>query len=89
MAEIAAQQPESPYETRSFINVPFLNLMSLLAERAGNVRIRFGGNTQDYATVVPSLPNGADMVKENTDKQDPVCPTFNTFELRIAWLMSS
>lgn len=48
--------------------------MSLLSERGGRVRVRFGGNTQDYATVVPSLPDGADMEKDKTDTQNPVCP---------------
>ncbi|KAH6912214.1 hypothetical protein BKA70DRAFT_1384741 [Coprinopsis sp. MPI-PUGE-AT-0042] len=37
----------------SFINVPFLNLMSNLEERAGSVVVRLGGNTQEYAALVP------------------------------------
>ena len=34
--------------------------MELLSERGGNVRIRFGGTTQDFTTMVPSVPDGND-----------------------------
>ncbi|KAF9033112.1 hypothetical protein BJ165DRAFT_1515715 [Panaeolus papilionaceus] len=37
----------------SFLGVPFLNLMANLQERAGGVYIRIGGNTQEFATMVP------------------------------------
>ncbi|PPR01293.1 hypothetical protein CVT24_006368 [Panaeolus cyanescens] len=37
----------------SFIGVPFLNLIANLQERAGGVYIRIGGNTQEFATMVP------------------------------------
>ncbi|KAF4612358.1 hypothetical protein D9613_003768 [Agrocybe pediades] len=42
----------------SFLMVPFLNLMANLQERAGGVVIRLGGNTQEFATQVDSLPDG-------------------------------
>lgn len=48
------------------ISVPFLNLMSALATRSGSVQIRVGGNTQDYATYVDSLPNGVIIGKLNS-----------------------
>ena len=54
------------------INVPFLNLMSLLAERSGEVVIRVGGNTQDYATMVDSVPSGGILVKIQEDTANPV-----------------
>ena len=41
----------------SFIQVPLLNLLATVSNRAGGVRIRVGGNTQEYATLVDSLPN--------------------------------
>lgn len=41
----------------------FLNLMALVAERGGSVNCRFGGNTQDQAVVVDSLPDGESMQK--------------------------
>lgn len=48
---IASWQPLTSLlvgKNSSFVQVPFLNLMSSLAERAGEVHIRIGGNTQDY-----------------------------------------
>ena len=46
------------------INVPFLNLMSNIAERAGEVHIRCGGNTQESAVMVESNPNGLMIDKD-------------------------
>ena len=37
--------------------------MSNLVERSGGVVIRLGGNTQEYATMVDSLPKGATFSK--------------------------
>jgi hypothetical protein len=37
--------------------------MSNLAERGGGVVIRVGGNTQEFAALVPSLPNGKTFSK--------------------------
>jgi hypothetical protein len=56
----------------SFLQVPFLNLMSSLVQRGGRVNIRVGGNTQDYATLVSSLPNGEMIQKEQTGNTNPV-----------------
>jgi hypothetical protein len=36
----------------TFIQVPFLNLMANIQQRAGSVRIRVGGNSQESATLV-------------------------------------
>ncbi|KAJ7649886.1 hypothetical protein FB45DRAFT_778805, partial [Roridomyces roridus] len=47
----------------SFLQVPFLNLMGNLAARGGSVRVRIGGNTQETATLVQSLPDGKMMEK--------------------------
>lgn len=44
----------------------FLNLMSNLVERAGQVVIRLGGNTQEFATLVPELPDGRTFGKEES-----------------------
>ncbi|KAH9911520.1 uncharacterized protein BXZ73DRAFT_107940 [Epithele typhae] len=40
----------------SVLQVPFLNLLASVANRAGGIRIRVGGNTQEYATLVDALP---------------------------------
>ena len=52
----------------SYLEVPFLNLMSNLQERCGSVPIRLGGNTQEYASLVPinSLPNGKTFSKAHS-----------------------
>ncbi|KAF7967357.1 hypothetical protein HWV62_34635 [Athelia sp. TMB] len=48
----------------SLLQVPFLNLMSLLKARCGGVHIRVGGNSQETATVVTyDLPNGEFLEK--------------------------
>jgi hypothetical protein len=46
--------------------------MSLLAERAGQVVIRVGGNTQDYATLVANTTDGRILEKESIDPNNPV-----------------
>ena len=48
----------------SFIQVPFLNLLATIADRGGGVRIRIGGNTQETASLVESLPNNAMIAKD-------------------------
>ncbi|KAI0744491.1 hypothetical protein C8Q76DRAFT_1775 [Earliella scabrosa] len=48
----------------SFIQVPFLNLLATIADRGGGVRIRIGGNTQETASHVESLPNNAMIAKD-------------------------
>ena len=48
--------------------------MSLLAERAGQVVIRVGGNTQDYATLVDSTSDGKMIEKQSIDPNNPVRP---------------
>ena len=53
--------------------VPFLNFMSIVAERAGAVHVRVGGNTQDTAYVVDSLPDGKFLEKNKEDSSNPVC----------------
>jgi hypothetical protein len=39
--------------------------MSALVERGGGVRIRVGGNTQDFATYVDQTPNNTIIAKLN------------------------
>ncbi|KAJ7745668.1 glycoside hydrolase family 79 protein [Mycena metata] len=51
--------------------VPWLNLMSNMQARGGSVRVRIGGNTQETATLVSSLPDDKMMEKVNTT-DDPL-----------------
>lgn len=62
---------------RSYIQPPFLNLMSLVAERAGRVYVRVGGNTQETARMVMSLPSGKAIEKQKVDTNNPVRPHFH------------
>ncbi|KAJ7884870.1 hypothetical protein B0H13DRAFT_2536207 [Mycena leptocephala] len=50
------------------IQVPFLNLMANIQQRAGSVRVRVGGNSQESATLVPasSIPDGKILQKHLT-----------------------
>ncbi|KAJ7457799.1 glycoside hydrolase family 79 protein [Mycena latifolia] len=50
----------------TFIQVPFLNLMGNIQQRAGSVMIRVGGNTQESATLVDVLDNGRILEKNLT-----------------------
>ncbi|PIL25780.1 hypothetical protein GSI_11530 [Ganoderma sinense ZZ0214-1] len=50
----------------SFIQVPFLNLLAALTDRGNDVRIRVGGNTQEMASLVNSLPNNAMIAKDSS-----------------------
>ena len=52
--------------------VPFLNFMSIIAERAGAVHVRVGGNTQETAFMVDSLADGRIMEKNKEDASNPV-----------------
>jgi len=56
---------------RTFVQVPFLNLVANLQERAGYIFVRLGGNTQeDAAMVFTPLDNGRNMEKANRTNLD-------------------
>ncbi|KAG5645144.1 hypothetical protein DXG03_006861 [Asterophora parasitica] len=55
----------------TFIQVPFLNLMSNLAKRAGRVTVRVGGNTQETAELVDSTPDGRMLEKNISGASNP------------------
>ena len=52
--------------------MPFLNYMSIIAEKAGAVNVRVGGNTQETAFVVDSLADGKMIEKDKEDASNPV-----------------
>ena len=52
--------------------MPFLNYMSILAEKAGGVHIRVGGNTQEFAYVVDELEDGKMLEKDKGYLKNPV-----------------
>lgn len=55
----------------SVIQVPFLNLMANLQQRAGAIKIRVGGNTQETATLVESTPDGRILEKDILGVSNP------------------
>jgi len=59
---------------RSTLAVPFLNLLSNLQARAERVVVRVGGNSQETAVLVPSLPNGVTLEKDKSRLYNPVGP---------------
>lgn len=60
--------------------VPFLNLLANLQERGGGVTVRVGGNSQEAAILVESIPDGNVLEKDKSDVSNPVflplSPTF-------------
>ncbi|KAJ6529066.1 glycoside hydrolase family 79 protein [Mycena vulgaris] len=52
----------------TFIQVPFLNLMANIQQRAGSVRVRVGGNSQESAALVlaSEIPDGKILQKNLT-----------------------
>ncbi|KAG5351031.1 hypothetical protein C0989_008226 [Termitomyces sp. Mn162] len=55
----------------SYLQVPFLNLLGLIQQRAGGTHIRIGGNTQDFAYRVDHIDNGHATDKNRTDSKNP------------------
>jgi hypothetical protein len=53
------------------LKVPILNLLSNVAERAGHVNIRVGGNTQDTAVFVSSIADGHAIEKQQGVTNNP------------------
>jgi hypothetical protein len=73
----------------SFLQVPFLNLMSNLVQRGGSVHIRVGGNTQDYAVMVNSLVDGKIIEKQNTGNDHPTQTPTLLYTPEVFYLLSN
>jgi hypothetical protein len=56
----------------TFLQVPFLNLMAAFKQRGGSPRIRVGGNTQETAWMVDSIPGGKVLMKSQGNSSNPV-----------------
>jgi hypothetical protein len=59
---------ETVGKNSTFLQVPFLNLMANLQQRAGSIMVRVGGNTQESAKLVPdgTIPDGRVLIKNLT-----------------------
>ncbi|KAJ3880476.1 hypothetical protein F5051DRAFT_161099 [Lentinula edodes] len=55
----------------SILQVPFLNLLATIAQRAGAVRVRVGGNSQDTASEVATLDDGKVLEKDLSGVTNP------------------
>ncbi|TBU60015.1 hypothetical protein BD310DRAFT_947603 [Dichomitus squalens] len=78
--------------SNSFIQVPFLNLLATVADRAGSVRVRVGGNSQETATLVGSLPNNSMIEKAasavvSNSRTYPKCELLSTAQAQIPALI--
>lgn len=65
--------------------------MQSLAQRGGRVNVRVGGNTQDYATLVPegSIPNYKIIQKQDTGNTNPTeTPTLD-FTAEVLYLLGN
>ncbi|KAF5319596.1 hypothetical protein D9619_008683 [Psilocybe cf. subviscida] len=67
----------------TLLNVPFLNLLANLQERAGGVLIRIGGPSQETAAMVDSIPDGANTIlskdTNHTTQTPPLLYTRDVF----------
>ncbi|ESK94670.1 glycoside hydrolase family 79 protein [Moniliophthora roreri MCA 2997] len=78
----------------TFIQVPFLNLMQNIAQHSGCVRVRTGGNTQEFArysdTLTPGSYNtGAVVVKQDVPGQNPTETPTLLFNLDYFYLLGN
>jgi hypothetical protein len=73
----------------TYIQVPFLNLMANIKQRAGAVHIRIGGNTQEYAVLVDSLADGKVIEKDKADSSNPTETPTLIYTDELFYLMSN
>ncbi|KAG1830641.1 glycoside hydrolase family 79 protein [Suillus variegatus] len=73
----------------TYLQVPFLNLMAILRERAGEVLIRVGGNTQETAVLVDSLPGGVMMTKERGSTGDVTATPTLLYTAEVFYTMAN
>ncbi|KAI0729703.1 glycoside hydrolase family 79 protein [Fomitopsis betulina] len=75
----------------SFLQVPFLNLMQLVAQRGGSVNIRVGGNTQDYAVEVEELTDnrGICIKKDMDDTRNPTQTPTLLFTPELMYMLAN
>ncbi|KAI9432699.1 hypothetical protein H4582DRAFT_1087499 [Lactarius indigo] len=73
----------------SYLQVPFLNLMANLVERVGWVQVRVGGNSQENAELVESLPNGAMLAKDTNNTSNPTGTPPLAFTTDLLYLMAN
>ncbi|KAF7325343.1 hypothetical protein MVEN_02635000 [Mycena venus] len=73
----------------SFVQVPLLNLLANIQERAGAVHVRIGGNTQEFAYYVPTLPENRAISKEKADTNNPTQTPAVIYTMDLFYLLSN
>ncbi|KZP33152.1 glycoside hydrolase family 79 protein [Athelia psychrophila] len=73
----------------SFLQVPFLNLMANIKQRAGSVHVRVGGNTQETATLVDSIPDGKAIEKDKGLATNPTQTPALIFTREILYMLAN
>ncbi|KAG2075500.1 glycoside hydrolase family 79 protein [Suillus decipiens] len=73
----------------TYLQVPFLNLMALLRKRAGEVHIRVGGNTQETAVLVDSLPGGVMVAKKHGTTADVTATPTLLYTAEVLYTMAN
>jgi hypothetical protein len=73
----------------SLLNVPFLNLMANLVQRGGAAHLRLGGNTQETATLVGSLPDGKILEKDYAGVSNPTATPPLDFTPDVLYMMAN
>ncbi|KAJ7742690.1 glycoside hydrolase family 79 protein [Mycena maculata] len=73
----------------SYIQVPLLNLLANIQERAGAVHVRVGGNTQEYAYYVPTLPEERAISKESADTNNPTQTPAVIYTMDLFYLLAN
>ncbi|KAJ7923331.1 glycoside hydrolase family 79 protein [Mycena leptocephala] len=73
----------------SYLQVPLLNLMANIAERAGAVHVRIGGNTQEYAYFVDSLPDARAISKEKANTNNPTLTPAVIYTMDLFYMLSN
>ncbi|KAI0270636.1 glycoside hydrolase family 79 protein [Gloeopeniophorella convolvens] len=73
----------------SLLQVPFLNLMANIKERCGWVQVRVGGNTQESAELLPSLPNNTILAKDTSNTFNPTGTPPLAFTPDLLYMMAN
>lgn len=73
----------------TYLQVSFLNLMALLRKRAGEVHIRVGGNTQETAVLVDSLPGGVMVAKKHGTTADVTATPTLLYTAEVLYTMAN
>ncbi|KAF8651053.1 hypothetical protein AX16_004916 [Volvariella volvacea WC 439] len=72
------------------LHVPFLNFVGNLQQRAGQARIRLGGNTQEFASHVDYIPDHRAVAKEtDVDPRNPTLTPSTVYTDDLFYMMGN